>query len=61
MSSDDLVFGALIIVVGGLFLYAACAVGWGFSKEIQPHIDDLFDNYPKKRKPENSETRSKLE
>lgn len=57
MSLDDVVFGAIIIVVGGLGLYAVCAIGWGFSKEIQPHIDDFFGSYPRKRKPENDSPR----
>lgn len=49
MFSENVVLEAIIVVVGGLCLYAACAIGWGFSKEIQPLIDDSFGNYPRKR------------
>jgi hypothetical protein len=60
MLSEDVVLGA-VIIGGGLCLYAACAVGWGFSKEIQPLIDQFFGSDPEQRKPDDPETRRKAE
>jgi hypothetical protein len=50
MLSDELLFGTIIVVVGGLWLYAACTIGWGVSKGIQPFVDDFFGSSPRKRK-----------
>jgi hypothetical protein len=58
MFSEDVVLGSIIVVLGSLALYAACAIGWGFSKEIQPSMDDLFGSHPKKGKTDSPEDKT---
>jgi len=53
------VFVAVAVIVGGLGLWAMVLVGWGFSKGIQPSIDDFFGSHPRKRKPEKEQSEEK--